>query len=315
MVKLGDELRLIRRKLGKSQKEIADSFGIPQTTWSNYEVGKASPPMKILLSLAEQGYPIEGLTTGLMDDVVKDGGISKTELKKRYEFARVMAGQAPPDTPNDDEWAKRVDEGFKKQGAAERPVTGELEKFIQDTLKAISEHEARLSAIEERLKPALAPETEYAIEAGGDTRSFVSEPEPDYCKVSFHDEIAAGAPQFQGDDPGWLVHVPCRFIKTRQEDYYAMRVKGNSMIDALIPDGSMVLLRWADAPQHGKIQAVRIDDGVTLKRMAEGEDHGWTLCHEDGTGRTVPLGEDNHVVGDLVAVLPPNTKPHMRVEE
>jgi len=111
------------------------------------------------------------------------------------------------------------------------------------------------------------------------------------------------------------VEVPTRLVKTKPDDYYAMRVKGNSMIDALIPDGSMVLLRWADAPRHGKIQAVKIDEGVTLKRMAEGEDRGWTLCHEDGTGRTVPLGEANGVVGDFVAVLPPNTKPHMRVEE
>ena len=314
MIKLGDELRLIRRKLGKSQKEIADSFGIPQTTWSNYEVGKASPPMKILFSLAEQGYPIEGLTNGLMDDVVKKGGISKAELQKRYEFARAMAEKAPLDTPVDDEWARRVDEGFKKQDATERPVTGELEKFIQDTLKAISGHEARLSAIEERLKPTPAPEVEYPM--ANENEGCVAEPEPEYGDLPYWNDVAAGPPVPQHPSE-WerIVDVPMRLIKTKPEDYYVMRVRGNSMIDALIPDGSMIMLRWSDVPRHNAIQAVWIDERVTLKRMIEDENRGWALRHEDGSGRTVPLGESNHVVGDFVAVLPPNTQPYMRGEE
>jgi SOS-response transcriptional repressor LexA len=108
--------------------------------------------------------------------------------------------------------------------------------------------------------------------------------------------------------------TPLRFIKTELTDYYALRVRGHSMIDAFIYDGSMVLIKRADVPQHGKIQAVWIDGRVTLKRMREGEDHGWTLCYEDGTGRTIPLGEENLVRGEFVAVLPQDTKPRMRGE-
>jgi SOS-response transcriptional repressor LexA len=86
------------------------------------------------------------------------------------------------------------------------------------------------------------------------------------------------------------------------------------MIDAHIPDGSMVLVKKSDAPQHQKIQVVWIDDRVTLKRMHEGEDHGWTLCYEDGTGRTISLGDENMVQGTFEAVLPPATMPYMREE-
>ena len=297
--------------MGKSQKEMAESFSIPQTTWSNYEVGKASPPMGILISLADQGYPIKGLTTGLLDDMAERTGVSKAELKKRLAFARAMAEKFPEDTPIDDAWAKKVDDGYR-QHMVENTVTEGLGKFVRDTAKAISEHDSRLAALEasieelRSLKHASQAEYRYPTEVV-DTSGLVAETEPGY-DLRYWDDIAAGPPVRQTPDQ-WemVVKVPRRFVKTKDEDYFTMRVSGNSMIDALIPDGSLILLRWSDAPKHGRIQAVWIDEGTTLKRMEESEDHGWRLLYEDGTGRTIPLGEDSHVVGDFVAVLPPHT--------
>jgi len=115
MLDLSSELRTIRKKIGKSQKEIAEEYGIPQTTWANYEVGKASPPMKILISLAEKGYPIKGLTTSILEDMVEDGKISKAELQKRLEIARAMAEKASPDTLIDEEWGKKVEAEYQRQ--------------------------------------------------------------------------------------------------------------------------------------------------------------------------------------------------------
>jgi SOS-response transcriptional repressor LexA len=86
------------------------------------------------------------------------------------------------------------------------------------------------------------------------------------------------------------------------------------MIDAFIFDGSVVLIRKSDVPVHERIQVVWIDERVTLKRIRENEDHSWTLCYEDGTGRTIPLGDENLIQGDFVAVLPPATQPYMREE-
>jgi SOS-response transcriptional repressor LexA/DNA-binding XRE family transcriptional regulator len=115
MLNVGEDLRAIREKTGKSQREMAAEFGLPQTTWASYEVGKASPPMKILFSLAEKGYPIKGLTTDILSDMVQDGKISKAELQKRIEIARAMAAKTDLDTPIDDTWARAVDDEYKKQ--------------------------------------------------------------------------------------------------------------------------------------------------------------------------------------------------------
>jgi transcriptional regulator with XRE-family HTH domain len=38
---LGERLKLLRT--GHSQQSVAERFGIPQTTWSNYEKGKNEP--------------------------------------------------------------------------------------------------------------------------------------------------------------------------------------------------------------------------------------------------------------------------------
>ena len=148
----------------------------------------------------------------------------------------------------------------------------------------------------------------------GDGEGYTAEPEPKYGRVMYCDDVAAGPPIWQVEDASRVVDVPLRLIKTKPEDYYVLLVRGNSMIDALIPDGSMVLIRKSDVPEHGKIQVIWIDDRVTLKRMREDEDHGWTLCYEDGTRRTIPLGNKNLIQGDFVAVLPPLSRPYMRGE-
>jgi len=193
------------------------------------------------------------------------------------------------------------------------PILEEVEKIMVLNSLEHNNFETRLSAIEERLNAA--PGTEYP-EVTGDGEGYTAEPEPEYRTqtgtVAFCDDIAAGPPIWQSDDKGRVVDVPYHLIKTKESDYYALRVKGNSMIDAFIPDGSMVLIKKSDVPEHGKIQVVWIDDRVTLKRMREEEDHNWTLCYEDGTKRTIPLGEKNLIQGDFVAVLPPATMPRMR---
>ena len=48
-----DKLKELRRKSGLSQAELAKTLGIPQTTYSNYETGRGSPPLPTLKKLAE----------------------------------------------------------------------------------------------------------------------------------------------------------------------------------------------------------------------------------------------------------------------
>jgi len=60
----------------------------------------------------------------------------------------------------------------------------------------------------------------------------------------------------------------------RREDVYALRVKGDSMIDALVNDGDIVVMQKAEAAQDGETVAawLKNEQETTLKRFyREGE--------------------------------------------
>jgi len=320
MEDVAEKLKEFRKSSGKSQKEFADALGVAQKTWSNYENGITRPPMQLLFDLAEMGYIIKGLTSSFMEGWSEE---KKKEFQRRINILKT--GAFPLDLPMTDlvKMIKAVDSfppaiNFSKSDV-KHPLVSDIEAIIKDNLKEPLEGLAsRLKALESSMQELQAQKTvslpEYPEESGG-RESYTSDPEPAYgssARIAYWDDIAAGPPISQSEDGSLVVDVPEYLIKTRPEDYYALRVRGNSMIDAFIPDGSKVLVRKADVPQNGKIQIVRLDGRVTLKRMREEEDRSWTLCYEDGTGRTIPLGDNNQVQGTFEAVLPPHTQPKMR---
>jgi repressor LexA len=84
--------------------------------------------------------------------------------------------------------------------------------------------------------------------------------------------IAAGQPiPVPGDsDPEETIEVAPETLKGRDKDtVFALRVKGDSMIDALIADGDIVLMQTAQTAQDGEIVAAWLkDEGeTTLKKL------------------------------------------------
>ena len=84
--------------------------------------------------------------------------------------------------------------------------------------------------------------------------------------------IAAGQPiPVPGEtDAEDQVLVPEQIASAdKLKDVYALRVKGYSMVDALIGDGDIVLLRYQATAENGQMVAARLRDEneVTLKRI------------------------------------------------
>jgi repressor LexA len=84
--------------------------------------------------------------------------------------------------------------------------------------------------------------------------------------------IAAGQPIPTPDsqvEPDEFIDVPVELAPERLQDVYALRVKGNSMIDELIADGDVVLMRFSEQVENGQTAAVRIVDRneATLKKV------------------------------------------------
>ncbi|HYI65362.1 MAG TPA: transcriptional repressor LexA [Candidatus Limnocylindrales bacterium] len=84
-------------------------------------------------------------------------------------------------------------------------------------------------------------------------------------------EIAAGQPIEAYADAAETLEVP-RSMEAR-EDSYVLRVRGKSMIDALIDDGDFVIVQPQATARDGDIVVALLEDnGVTLKRYFREKD-------------------------------------------
>jgi len=274
----------VRKVVNLNKRQFAKLIGIDITVSGDIELGYREPSKEVMLKMASVcQLNIHWLLTG--------------------EGEMFLSKEQPA--------------SFEKP--EKHPLIQNIEAIVSNRMKDhVAELErdimARLADIESKLvKPqASEPSAKPAFEYPTESRSYESysfDPEPEYIAVPYGEGVAAGPPLKHQDASYMTVKVPPRYVKTKPEDYFAYHVKGNSMMDANIHDDSIVLIRRSDVPRHNAIQVVSVDEGLTIKRMEESEENGWTLRHEDGTEQTVPLGEDNRVLGDFVVVLPPGTRP------
>ena len=92
-------------------------------------------------------------------------------------------------------------------------------------------------------------------------------------------QIAAGLPipvpgDLEGSDAAELIELSGDLVPDGGRGLFALRVKGHSMVDALINDGDIVLLRRQETCENGETVAVWLKDQkeTTLKRLYhEGE--------------------------------------------
>ena len=84
-------------------------------------------------------------------------------------------------------------------------------------------------------------------------------------------EIAAGQPIEAYEDAAETLAVPASM--EAREDSYVLRVRGKSMIDALIDDGDFVIVQPQATARDGDIVVALLEDnGVTLKRYFREKD-------------------------------------------
>jgi repressor LexA len=144
---------------------------------------------------------------------------------------------------------------------------------IQDKLKISSTSVVayNLRKLEERGLIERDKQVSRGIKMPGESLQTAAPININSRRVALAGTIAAGQPipvPEQGESEEF-VEVPGEMIPERIKDVYALRVKGNSMIDALIADGDIVLMRYQETAENGQMAAVRVVDRneVTLKRI------------------------------------------------
>ncbi len=138
------------------------------------------------------------------------------------------------------------------------PTHEEIRQGLKMSTKSLVNHHLR--AMERKGLIERQPDTPRGIRLLNGLRSF---------KVPLLGQIAASAEpiSFSDDDYEEIELTPD--IVKEQEGLYALRVKGDSMIDALINDGDIVVMRQQAVAEVGEMVAVRLKDRneTTLKRF------------------------------------------------
>ena len=113
-------------------------------------------------------------------------------------------------------------------------------------------------------------------------------------------EIAAGQPIEAYEDAAETLAVPASM--DARADSYVLRVRGKSMIDALIDDGEFVIVQPQATARDGDIVVALLEDnGVTLKRYFREEDR---IRLQPANAEMEPIyATDVQIQGKVVGVI------------
>jgi repressor LexA len=116
--------------------------------------------------------------------------------------------------------------------------------------------------------------------------------------------VAAGAPILADEHIEEYVAVPASLAG--EEEHFALRVVGDSMIDAGIFDADLVVVRRQDVAEDGSVVAALIpgpaEEEATIKRLRR-RGTRITLVPENSTMEPFDLPTGGRILGQVVAVL------------
>ena len=117
--------------------------------------------------------------------------------------------------------------------------------------------------------------------------------------------IAAGAPIFAVESREDVIPVRPEWLAAKGGDVFALRVRGDSMIEAHIADGDLVLVRKQESAASGDIVAAMIDQEATVKRFAT-EGGAVVLKPEHPTMKPIvvdPQRADFRILGKVIGLI------------
>ncbi|GAA3476177.1 transcriptional repressor LexA [Streptomyces yanii] len=134
------------------------------------------------------------------------------------------------------------------------------------------------------------------------TEEFANAPTdaaPAVAHVPLVGRIAAGTPILAEEAVEDVFVLPRQLVGEGQ--LFALRVVGDSMIDAAICDGDIVTIRQMDSADHGDIVAALLDGEATVKRLRRESGRVWLMPHNSAF-EPIP-GDDATILGKVVAVI------------
>nr|BFE74912.1 hypothetical protein GCM10020092_082130 [Actinoplanes digitatis] len=146
---------------------------------------------------------------------------------------------------------------------------------------------------------AAAPRPVRSTSACSCSAATRDEGDPDTVGIPLVGVIAAGSPILAEEAPEEILTLPRGLVG--RGDLFSLRVRGDSMTDAAICDGDIVVVRRQPEAYNGDIVAAMIDEEATVKVYRRRAGH---VLLEPRNPAYEPIDGDRAVIlGKVVSVL------------
>lgn len=140
------------------------------------------------------------------------------------------------------------------------PTVREISEYFGISLRAVQDH---IAALQKKGYLTTEQKRSRSIRILVDERQ--KESKPFVSKVPLLGTVAAGRPLLSEENLDGYVNLTEPFIRPGKS-YFALRVRGTSMINAGILEGDLAVIEQADTATDGQIVVAVLDDAITLKR-------------------------------------------------
>lgn len=234
---------------GITQTELCKRTQIPKSAMSQYMSGKFKPKQTRTYLIAKALNVSEAWLMGF-DDV----SMERETASNSEEISNIV---------------KRLKESILNSGysyAELEKLTGISRSSLQRYANGVTA-KIPIDAIQTIAK-AVGVEAEYIMGWTDSDLTHIKniEPIPTMVKVPLLGTIACGEPILAEENIEDYINMP-----EKAKGTFALRCKGDSMINARIFDGDIVFIREQPEVENGEIAAVLIDDEATLKRVYKTE--------------------------------------------
>lgn len=129
----------------------------------------------------------------------------------------------------------------------------------------------------------------------------ISKVRPAQTHAAIIGDIACGLPQFAEENIEEYVSLPKTLFG--DGEFYILRAKGESMIEAGISSGDLVIIRKQNHASNGQIVAALIDDEATLKKFYKDPKNQRIILHPENKTMEDIIVDDCRIQGVAVKVI------------
>ena len=140
------------------------------------------------------------------------------------------------------------------------PTVRDISEHFGISLRAVQDH---ILALQKKGFLSQSQKKARSIRVLSDMRD--KEPQTYISKVPLLGTVAAGKPLLSEENLDGYVNLTAPFVRPGKS-YFALRVRGQSMINAGILDGDLAVVEQSSTAIDGQIIVAVIDDAITLKR-------------------------------------------------